>query len=248
MGKNVINFGDDMSSSVNIDYKNKDMLILSEEPKQELDDTVWTTEAKYPTNFTRSGKIFVLSLRYDESNSFLFVNATIIYQFKAKESEIKYYTLCLGNIYKRLTSIVNASNHTKCVSLSNQKCETQPTLINLHPNHHSQELHYYPFAVTLDKCFGSCNSLKDLSNKVCVPNEKDNLNISMFNMITRINESKTLTRHISCECKCKFDGRKCSSNQWWNNNNIDANAKNIIYVEKIIFGILLLEVSKMVNI
>ena len=46
-----------------------------------------------------------------------------------------------------LTSIVNASNHTNCVSLSNQKCMTQPTLINLHLNEYSQEFHYYPFAV-----------------------------------------------------------------------------------------------------
>ena len=28
---------------------------------------------------------------------------------------------------------------------------------------------------------------------------------------------KTLTKHISCECKCKFDSRKCNSDQWWNN-------------------------------
>ena len=49
-----------------------------------------------------------------------------------------------------LISIVNASNHTKYVSLSNQKCVIQPTLINLHPNDYSQEFHYYPFAVKLD--------------------------------------------------------------------------------------------------
>ena len=48
-----------------------------------------------------------------------------------------------------LTSIVNASTHIKCVS--NQKWEIQPTLINLHPNEYSRELHYYPFAVKLDK-------------------------------------------------------------------------------------------------
>ena len=37
-------------------------------------------------------------------------------------------------------------------------------------------------------------------------------------MITRINESKTLTKHIPCQCKCKFDdGRKCNSDHWWNN-------------------------------
>ena len=98
-----------------------------------------------------------------------------------------------------LTSLVNASNHTKCVSLSNQKFEIQPTLINLHPNEYSQELHYYPFAVKLDKCVGSCNSLIDLSNKVCVPNKKEDLHILVFNMITGKNELKTLTKDISCE-------------------------------------------------
>ena len=41
-----------------------------------------------------------------------------------------------------LANLVNVSSHTKCVSLSNQKCEIQPTLINLHPNEYSQELHY----------------------------------------------------------------------------------------------------------
>ena len=46
--------------------------------------------------------------------------------------------------------VVNASIHTKCISLSNKKCEIQPALINLHRNEYSQELHYYPFAVKLD--------------------------------------------------------------------------------------------------
>ena len=83
-----------------------------------------------------------------------------------------------------LISIINAYNHTKCVSLSNQKCMIQPTLINLHPNEYSQEFHYYPFTVKLDKCVGSCNTLNDLSNKVCVPNKTEDLNLSVFNMIT----------------------------------------------------------------
>ena len=39
----------------------------------------------------------------------------------------------------------------------------------------------------------------------------------MLNKITVINESKTLTKHISCQCKCKSDGWKCNSDQWWNN-------------------------------
>ena len=71
--------------------------------------------------------------------------------------------------------------------------------------------------VKLDRCVGSCINLNDFSNKVCVPNKKEDLNLSIFNMITEINESKTLAKQISCECKCRFDGRKCNSNQWWNN-------------------------------
>ena len=109
--------------------------------------------------------------------------------------------------------IVNASNHKKCVSISNQKYMTQPTLINLHPNEYSNEFHYYPFAVKLDRCVRSCNILNNLSNEVCVPNKMEDLNQSVFNMITGINESKTLRKHISCESKCKFDGRKCNSEQ-----------------------------------
>ena len=93
----------------------------------------------------------------------------------------------------------------------------QPTLINLHLNECSQEFHYYPFAVKLDRCVQSCNTLDDLSSKVFVPNKTEDLHLSALNMITVINELKTFTKHISCEYKCKFDGRKCDLDQWWNN-------------------------------
>ena len=103
MEKYVIIFKSDMSSSVHIDNKNKDILIFGKVTTQELDDTASTAEAKYPMNFTQPKKRFVLSLHYNGSNSFLFVNATKIYQFTAKDSEIKYFTLFLGNISKDFT-------------------------------------------------------------------------------------------------------------------------------------------------
>ena len=118
--------------------------------------------------------------------------------------------------------------------LSNQKCEIQLNLINLQRNEYSQDLHYYPFAVKLDRC-GSCNTPNDLSNKVCAPNKTEDLNPSMFNMITGINESKTLTKQL-----IQINGGITI--------NADVNVKNIIYVKKSIFGILLHEVAKMVNI
>ena len=88
---------------MHVDNKGKDILILGERPTQGLDDTKLTAEAKYSINFTLSGKRFVLNLHYNESNSFLFVNATKVYQFKVKISEIKDYALCSGNISKDFT-------------------------------------------------------------------------------------------------------------------------------------------------
>ena len=62
MGKNVIIFGVDTSSSVHIDNKGKDILILGEEPRQVLHDSTLTVEGRYPINFTQPNKRFVLSL------------------------------------------------------------------------------------------------------------------------------------------------------------------------------------------
>ena len=61
-----------------------------------------------------------------------------------------------------------AYNHTKYVLLSNQNCIIQADLIHLHHNEYSQEFHYYSFAVKLDRCVGSCNTLNDLSDKICL--------------------------------------------------------------------------------
>ena len=121
-----------------------------------------------------------------------------------------------------LTGTVNRSNYTKYVSFSNQ---IEPTFIYLHFNEYSQEFHYYLFSFKLDRFFGSCSTLNDLPNKVCVSNKAEDFNVSVFNMITRINELKTLTKHSSRECKCRFDGRKCNSGQWWNNDNCQYECK-----------------------
>ena len=67
-----------------------------------------------------------------------------------------------------LSSVVYVSNHTKFVSLSNQKCKIQPTLFDLYPNECTQVLCYCPFAVDLYRCVESCNTLNKLSNKLCV--------------------------------------------------------------------------------
>ena len=90
-----------------------------------------------------------------------------------------------------------------------KKCMIQPAIIKLHSNEYCQEFHRYLYAVKIYRCIGSFDPFNDLSNKVCFPNKTEDLNPSVFNMITPINESKTLTKHISYECKCKIGGRNC---------------------------------------
>ena len=87
--------------------------------------------------------------------------------------------------------------------MSNQKCMIQPTLTNLHPDEYSQEFHYYPFSVKLDRWVGSCSTINDLSNKVYIPSKTEDLNL----------RSKRLKKHISCKSKCRFDERKCNADQ-----------------------------------
>ena len=88
---------------MHVDNKSKDILILGEVATHELDDTILTAEALCPINFTQPNKRFLLSLYYNVSNCFLSVNATKLYQFKAKKSGIKYYTFCLVKFSKDFT-------------------------------------------------------------------------------------------------------------------------------------------------
>ena len=54
----------------------------------------------YSINFTVTNKNFCLILHYNRAHSYLFVNSTKIYKFKAKDSEILATPLCLGNTSK----------------------------------------------------------------------------------------------------------------------------------------------------
>ena len=79
-----------------------------------------------------------------------------------------------------LAGIVNTSDHVKRISLNNQQCMAQPTVINSHHNEYIEGLPCHPFAVNLDRCMGGCNTLDDLSNKVYVSNKTEDLNLRVL--------------------------------------------------------------------
>ena len=88
-----------MSFSGHINKKKKDILVLGKRPTEGLEHTL-TAEKLYSINFTMRKDKFCLSLLYNGENSYLFVNGTEIYKFKAKDSEFVAIPLCSGNISK----------------------------------------------------------------------------------------------------------------------------------------------------
>ena len=92
-----------MNSSIQVDNKGKDILILGIGPTQGLGEHSLTAEKMYSINFTVTNVQFCLSLHYNGENSYLFVNSIEIYKFKAKDSEVVASPLCSGNISKDLS-------------------------------------------------------------------------------------------------------------------------------------------------
>ena len=91
------------SDSVHANNKTKNILALGKDFIQEIDNTTIYAEKRYSTNLTVANKKFCLSLHYNGDSSYLFFNGKEIINFKAKDSEIAPYLLCVGNISKDFT-------------------------------------------------------------------------------------------------------------------------------------------------
>ena len=99
---------------------------------------------------------------------------------------------------------------------------TRASLIYLNPSKHNQGL---LFMVNLERCDESCNTLDNFSSWLCVWNKKEGVNLNVFNTITRINESKTLTKQISCNCKYNFESKNVIQIKSGIRNSVDVCAK-----------------------
>ena len=84
-------------------------------------------------------------------------------------------------------NVLNA-NPLKCVSIDNQEYKVRPQIININSNEPS----LYPYSVKTNKCSDSCNNINDPYTKLCVPDVVKNINVEVFNLVSRTNE----IRHI----------------------------------------------------
>ena len=108
-GKNVIICGADLNSTVHANNGANNILVLGKDFMQGTNGTKIYAEKMYSTNFTVTNKKCCLSLHYNGDSSYVFVNGKEIINFKAKDSEIVPYPLCLGDVLKDF-SLVNTTN------------------------------------------------------------------------------------------------------------------------------------------
>ena len=87
-----------------------------------------------------------------------------------------------------LLSTLTSVNSLSCISMNNQECKVRPQIVNVN----SDEPVFYPFSIKTSKCSGSCNNINDPYAKMCVPDVVKNLNVKVFKLMSRTNE----TRHI----------------------------------------------------
>ena len=99
----------------------------------------------------------------------------------------------------------------ECVSVGNQKCMPRPKILDV--NEGIGEALFYPYNVFANKCSGSCNTLDDPMSKICVPKIIKNVNIKLYNFLTRLNETRNVLWHESCKCVCKLNSSVCNSKQ-----------------------------------
>ena len=100
-------------------------------------------------------------------------------------------------------------NALKCVSMNNQECQRRSGIIDINSNEPS----FYPYSNKINKCSGRCNSINDPYAKLCVPDVVKNINVKVFNLISRTNEERHMKWHETCKCKCRLDAIVCHNKQ-----------------------------------
>ena len=103
-------------------------------------------------------------------------------------------------------------NYLECVSMNNQECKIRSEIISVN----TDEPMLYPYNITINKCKGSCNTINDPYAKLCIPDTIKNVNVKVFNLVSRTNEARHIEWHKTCKCKCRFDVSVCNNKQRWN--------------------------------
>ena len=106
-----------------------------------------------------------------------------------------------------MTTFFNLSyvNSLECISMNNQECKNTPKIIN----DNNDEPVFYPYSIKADKYSGSRSNINDPYAKISVP-DIQNINVKVFNLMSRINETRQIIWHESCKCICRLTSAVCN--------------------------------------
>ena len=108
--------------------------------------------------------------------------------------------------------------------MNNQACKARSQIVNFNSNNPI----FYPFSIKTSKCSGNCNNINDLYSKICVPDVAKKLNVKVFNLMQRTNETRHIEWHETCKCECRLDAIVSNNKQRWNKNKCRCKCKELI--------------------
>ena len=114
--------------------------------------------------------------------------------------------------------------------MNNQECEAKTKIIDINTN----KPVFYPYSIKVNKCSGSCNNINDPYAKLCVPDVIKNINVKVFNLISRINETRHIIWHETCKCICRLSASVSIVGKDGKMTNADVNVKNKLTKEYVI--------------
>ena len=123
-----------------------------------------------------------------------------------------------------LAILSNFINALDCISMKNQEYKIRPEIINSNNNSPT----FYPFIIKINKCSGNCNNIDNAYAKICVPDVIKDLNVKVFNLTLRINETRFINCHKKCKCECRLDEIICNNKQRQNKNKCRCECKELI--------------------
>ena len=103
-------------------------------------------------------------------------------------------------------------NSLEFVSMKNQECKIRPKLID----GNTDKPLFYPFSIKVNKFGESCNSINDPCATLCVPDVAKTINVKVFNLMSRINETRHIIWNETCKYICRLSATVCNNIQRWN--------------------------------
>ena len=128
--------------------------------------------------------------------------------------------MMLINLFINLFNVLKV-NALECVSVINEKCMGRPKTIKTNPD----EPFFYPLSIKVNKCSVDCNNINDPMAKLCVPDIVKGMNIKVFNVLARINETRKIVWHETWKCICRLTSAVCNDRQEWNENKCRCKCK-----------------------